>query len=226
MDTAPKLTGIRVTANPRSDLWQTPIATSEFSVLLIGWIANEMPVEAGVPMEAMQVLSACLTRLAVVTFLAETPASTQLAPNQWQNVRCGWAACLSEKKSLFSSRRVLPLIATQDSSVAQELFRSSAFDWNQQRQIALLSEPGRPPAVDYDLVERFLNRASIADAIRDLSLLGVLYPAVDGDFAALVSSDAGFTDDFQRELRLACQTSQLTFGAISEEEFRRTQWVG
>jgi len=120
----------------------------------------------------------------------------------------------------------LPLIATRDPGVAQELFRSSSFDWNQQAQIALLSELGHPPAIDYDLVEQCLRRTSIAAVMRDLRLLGILYPAVDGAFAALVSSDARFAEDFQRELVRACEAAQLSFSATSEEEFRRTQWMG
>lgn len=226
MNAPPKLIGIRITANPRSEMWQTPIATSELSVLLIGWITSEIPVEAGVPLEAMRVLTESLTRLAVVTFLADTPTSPLLAPNRWHDIRGGWVAFLTGARSLFSGRHVLPMIATKDSVVALELFRSSAFDWNQQRQMALLSEPGHPPAIDYNLVEQCLDRSSIAEAIRDLRLLGILYPAVDGDFAALVSSDARFAEDFQKELKLACHSSQLRFGAISEDEFRRTQWMG
>lgn len=226
MDTPPKVIGIRVTANPCSDVWQTPIATSEFSVLLIGWISSQVPIDAGVPSEAMQVLSESLTRLAVVTFLGEPSTPARLAPNEWHQVPGGWAACLTGTRSLFSGRYALPLIATRDPGVARELFRSSSFDWNQQRQMALLSEPGRPPAVRYDLVEQCLNRSSIAGAIRALHLLGILYPAVDGDFAALVSSGSGFGGDFQKELRLACQTAQLSFEAVSEEEFRTTPWMG
>lgn len=207
-------------------MWQAPRATPEFSVFLIGWITKDIPVEAGVPLQAMQVLSESLTRLAVVTFLAKTPTSARLAPNQWHDVGGGWVAVLTRTSSVFSRRHPLPLIATGDSGVAQELFRSSSFDWNQQAQMALLSEPGHPPAIDYDLVEKCLRRSSLTGVIRDLHLLGILYPAVDGDFAALVSSDAGFAEDFQRELRRACQAAQLPFTAISEEEFRRTQWMG
>jgi hypothetical protein len=221
----PKLIGIRLTANPRSDVWQVPTATPEFSVYLIGWITNGIPVEAGVPPEAMQVLSEALTRLAVVTFLSDPHTSARLAPNQWHDAASGWVAVLTETNSVGARRHTLPLIATADAGVAQELFRSSSFDWNQQAQMALLSEPGHPPAIDYGLVQQCLRRSSIVRVIRDLHLFGILYPAVDGDFAALVSSDSGFAEYFQRELRRACQATQLPFAAISEEEFRRTQWM-
>jgi hypothetical protein len=207
-------------------VWQVTIAASEFSVYLIGWITNGILVEAGVPLEAMQVLSESLTRLAIVTFLADPPTSARLVPNQWHDAGGGWVAVLTKTSSVVSRRHTLPLIATADPGVAQELFRSRSFDWNQQAQMALLSEPGHPPAIDYDLAEQCLRRSSIAGVIRDLHLLGILYPAVDGDFAALVSSDSGFAEYFQSELRRACQGAQLPFAAISEEEFRRTQWMG
>ena len=89
---SPKVIGIRLTANPRSEVWQVPLATSEFSVFPIGWIAHEVPVEAGAPFEAIQVLSESLTRLAVVTFLGETPGAAQLAPNRWHDAGAGWLA--------------------------------------------------------------------------------------------------------------------------------------
>jgi len=227
MDTpSPKVIGIRLTSNPRSDMWQVPIATPEFSVYLIGWITNGTLTDAGVPLEAIRVLSESLTRLAVVTFLADPPGSAPLAPNQWHDAGGGWVTVLTKTNSAFSRRHTLPLIATADKDVAQALFESPSFDWNQQAQMALLSEPGHPPAIDYDMVEQGLRRSSIAGVIRDLHLLGILYPAVDGDFAALVSSDSGFAESFQRELKRACQGAQLPFAAISEEEFRRTQWMG
>jgi hypothetical protein len=220
MDTLPpKLIGIRLTANPRSDIWQVPAASAEFSVLLIGWITSETPIEAGVPLQAMQLLSECLTRLAVVTFLSEAAATARLAPNQWHEAACGWLAILT-------GRQTLPLFATRDSHVAQELFNSGYFSWNQQSQIALLTEPGHTPAIDYDLVEQCLNRSSIGQVLRDRRLLGILYPAVDGDFAALISSDLAFAEDFQTQLRLACETARLPFSTTSEEEFRRTPWTG
>jgi len=224
-NSSPKVIGIRLTANPRSEMWQVPIATSEFSVFLIGWITREIAVEAGAPLQAIQVLSKSLTRLAVVSFLAETPGAAQLAPNQWHEASDGWVAVLTKTSSVFSSRRLLPLIATGDPGMAQELFRSGSFDWNQQAQMALLTKPGHPPAIDYDLVEQGLRRSSIGRVIRDLRLLGILYPAVDGDFAALVSSDPGFAEDFQGELRRVCQAAQLPFAVISEEEFARTHWM-
>ena len=220
MDMAqPKLIGIRLTANPRSDVWQVPVATAEFSVFLIGWITSEAPVEAGVPLQAMQLLSEALTRLAIVTFLSETAAAARLTPNQWHEAACGWLAILT-------GRQTLPVVATRDSHAAQELFHSGYFDWNQQSQLALLSEPGHPPAIDYDLVKQCLDRSSLAQVLRDRRLLGILYPAVDGDFAALISSDAALAEDFQAQLRLACETAGLSFSTTSEEEFRRTSWTG
>lgn len=225
-DSSAEVIGIRLTANPRSEIWQVPLATPEFSVFLIGWITHEVPVDAGAPVEVIQVLSESLTRLAVVTFLGETPGAAQLAPNRWYGTGAGWLAVLTKTSSAFSSRRPLPLIATQDPGTAQELFQSGSFDWNQQAQMALLSEPGHPPTVDYDLVEQGLHRSSVAKVIHDLRLLGILYPAVDGDFAALVSSNPGFAEGFQKELGRVCQAAQLPFAVISEEEFARTPWMG
>jgi len=223
---APKLVGIRLTANPQSDVWQTPLATPGFPVCLVGWITEGTSVEAGVPLGAMQVLSESLTRLAVVTFLADPPTSAPLAPNRWHQVGGEWVMVLTRTNSDVSRSGSSPLIATTNARVAQELFRSDSFDWTQQAQIVLLSEPGHPPAIVYDLVEQCLRRTSIAEVIRDLHLLGVLYPAVDGDFAAVLSNDTGFADDFQRELRRACHAAQVSFAAISEESFKRTQWTG
>ena len=71
-----------------------------------------------------------------------------------------------------------------------------------------------------------MHRSSIAKVIGELGLLGILYPAVDGDFAALVSSDPGFAEDFQSELGRVCQAAQLPLAVISGEEFARTHWMG
>ena len=159
----------------------------------------------------MQLLSEALTRLAIVTFLSETAAAARLAPNQWHEAACGWLAILT-------GRQTLPVVATRDSHAAQELFHSGYFDWNQQSQLALLSEPGHPPAIDYDLVKQCLDRSSLAQVLRDRRLLGILYPAVDGDFAALISSDAALAEDFQAQLRLACEPAQSNGGSLPRAE--------
>jgi hypothetical protein len=226
MPTSPQGIAIRITENPRSEIWQAPTVTSDLGVLLIGWITREVQVDAGVPSEVVEVLSKVLTRLTVVTFLGEYPTSSPRAPNQWLDVGGARVTVLTKKPSALSRPRPLPLVATRDANVAQELFRSAAFDWNQQAQLALLSEPGPPPAVTYDLVEQCVHRSAIAGAIRELRLRGILYPAVDGDFATLVSDDPAFAQDFERELSRACEAAGISFTITSEEEFRHTRWIG
>jgi hypothetical protein len=220
----PNVVGLRLTINPSSEIWQVPIASSEFTVLLIGWVTREAPVDAGVPREAAQILSESLTSLAVLTFLHSVPASTTSHANQWVEVSGAWTTVLMPPRATFGQQRPLPLVSTRDPRVAERLFSAEPFDWTQQGQVALLTD-GRqePPRISYDFVEQCFHRRSLSDVLhcREVGLLGLLYPAVDGDFAALISAGAEFIEQFSEELRRACDAAQISFAIISEDEFKR-----
>jgi len=223
------LIGLRLTTNPVSAMWQVPAATAEFTVVLIGWVMREAPLDAGVPKEAAQILSEWLTRLAVVTFLHSPPESKTASPNRWSEVDGGWITVLTRPGIGFGQHPPFPLLSTRDLKIAQLLFSAEPFDWSQQGQVALLTEGGQPPpTVNYDVVEKCFHRQSLADIFRlpELRLLGLIYPAVDGDFAALISANPEFIALALQDLSGACDAAKLSFTMTSEEEFRSTTWTG
>jgi hypothetical protein len=223
----PKVIGLRLAVNPLSAIWRTPAATSELQVLLIGWVTGQAPINAGVPEEAAQILSESLTQVAVVTFLHSPPAKAAPPPNQWSEVEGGWITVLTRPAAALGSPYRLPLLATKEAGVARQLFDAAGFDWTQQGQMALLSKNGHPPPVGYQVVEQCFRRHSIADILRraELGLLGILYPAADGDFASLVSTDPAFVENVAGVLRRTCDNARIPFAIAPEEEFKRTPWI-
>jgi hypothetical protein len=222
------VTGLRLTLNPMSTVWGVPIARVDFRVILIGWVTRAVPVDGGVPKEVAQLLSECLTRVAVVTFLHSRPSLPTRAPNQWYEVHGAWMTMLTASVGVWGKHKHWPLLSTQDAATTGLLFNDEMFDWTQQGQIAFLTENRQvPPTIGYDLVEECFDRKSLAETLRRArpNLLGLLYPAVDGDFAGLISADNEFIEQVLEEIHHACDSAGFSFTLTTEDEFKRMFWA-
>lgn len=219
---------IRATRNPSLPIWQVPPPNSDYEVLLVGWILREAPLDSGLPEEAGGLLTQTLTHLSAVTFLH--PASGDVDPpaNQWRTAEGGWATLLSAPGIASIRKRELPLFCTLDPEKARMLFHAEPFDWTQQGQLALLTDKKEaPPALDYHLIEQAFHRKSLSTILRSehSRLLGLVYPGVDGDFAALLSADEAFVSEFLQGLRHTCEAAGIFFRVTSEDEFQQTAWL-
>jgi hypothetical protein len=76
-------------------------------------------------------------------------------------------------------------------------------------------------------VEQCFHRQSLGAVLSSQVpwLLGVFYPGVDGDFAALVSPRSEFVESFLQELHWSCEAARVSFAITSEDEFKRTAWT-
>ena len=194
----------------------------------MGWVLRESPIDAGVPARGSpRLLSKTLTLLAAVTFLDSPIRKLGTARHEWVEIDGGWARTLSAP-AVVQAKRTLPLVCTKDPQIATSLFNAAGFDWAQQAQVALLTaEAEAPPAVNYDFVKRCFNRESLDEILTGASplLLGLLYPGVDGDFAALVSGYRHFVQAFRQELQRNCDIAEISFALTSESDFKRTAWI-
>lgn len=227
------LLGFRLTSDPQSARWGVPTAAPDLGVALIGWVIRDPAIDAGVPPLAATVLALTLARLALVSFLGE-PSGAAVAPaNRWCATTDGWAARWTGEALLGRGRGPLPMIATRDAAAARAVFLSDAFDWTQQAQIGVLSPPSLregapapPPAMDHADLCQAIERRGIADLLRRRQWLGLVYPGVDGDFAAVVSTVRAFLPTFQDELARSCGQAGLALQTVDEADFGRLPWVG
>lgn len=225
--------GLRLTCDPQSTRWGVPTAAGDQGVVLIGWVVREPAIDAGVPPQAAAVLARMLTRLALVSFLAEPSDATDNPPNRWCATPAGWAARWSGAASGGRGRLSLPMIATQAATAARALFLSDAFDWTQQAQIGVLTTPclldggpAVPPALDHADLCQAMERRDIAGLLRRRQWLGLVYPGVDGDFAAVVSTAPAFLCSVHDEIARSCVEAGLALQSVDEATFERLPWVG
>jgi hypothetical protein len=164
-------------------------------VALVGWLTDAPAVDAGVPPLVRALLARALTRHYRVTFPYGEASETTL------------------------------LRSTTDPQLAGELFDAPPFSWSAKAQFAVLSPlDAAPPRLSRALLERLLRREPIEpNAMAGAS--GMLVPAVDGDFAALIQFDGVLIDRLQSALAAECAGSGLSWDILPEAEFRAVNWM-
>jgi len=223
----PKLISLRITANPSSTIWQIPLAGSRLSVLLVGWILDELPTDAVVPSGVAQILTQSLLQLAAAAYL-HSPL-TAVKPDQWSRVGNSWTTVLTRPGfAAIGEPREIPLVSTTDPDAARSLFSAEEFDWSQQKQVVLLTDrEQQPPALTFAVVRDCFLRKNLEQrlAAGEPRLLGLLFPAVDGDFAAIVAGNAAFIERVAQQLREVSDAAGVPCSEVSEDQFQRTKWV-
>jgi len=208
-------------------MWQIPLAGRRLAVLLVGWILDELPTDAVVPSGVAQILTQSLLPLAAAAYL-HSPL-TAVKPDQWSRVGNSWTTVLTRPSFVaIGEPREIPLVSTTDSDAARSLFSAGEFDWSQQKQVVLLTDrEQQPPALTFAVVRDCFMRENLEQQLDagEPRLLGLLYPGVDGDFAAIIGSDAVFIERVVQQLREVCDAAGVPCAEVSEDEFQHTQWV-
>jgi hypothetical protein len=219
-----KVTGLRMTLDPRDPKWELPPVGSGVPLALIGWTTRVESVDAGVPPLAAEIIVRALTRRCRVTFphpdgrLAERKAD-------WQRTAAGWIRLLDPPRSVALRRRpAVPLLSTAQPESAARLFDAPDFPWVMKSQVAILSDlDAPPPAVSYQTVEALLDREPLdtRSLAAEARVRGILSPAVDGDFAALIVFNPDLSRQILDALADECASAGVSWEVVTELAFGR-----
>jgi hypothetical protein len=217
-----KLTGLLMTLDPHDPKWELPPVQSGVPLALIGWTTSVEPVDAGVPPLAAAIIVRALTRRCQVTF---PHPDAQLAEGKadWQWTAEGWMRVLEPPRSIVLHRRpAIPLLSTAQPESAVRLFDAPHFRWVMKSQVAILSDlEAPPPAVSHQTVEALLARELLDERslVAEAPVRGILSPAVDGDFAALIVFDPDLSRQILDALADECLRAGLSWGVVPELAF-------
>ena len=162
------------------------------------------------------------------TFLWQ-PHKGPSAAEQWKPFGKGQVKYL--KAGLLERVRGNPpftLLATCDPAGAENLFYNEKFSWELRAQRVFLSPVDVLPDLDYRHVNTVFNWFSNLDVTRHFqgtSVLGMLLPGVDGDFAELVVFDQDQWQSLQQGLSQECAAQGVDFQIVDESTFKQTKWL-
>lgn len=224
----PRVVEMRFTRAPRDTCWDLRVGGPGAQVALLGWVVDRSSIDAGVPGQAVKVITRAACRSHLLTFLCP---DNGLARNTsaWTKVRSGWA-CKFEPPLIkrIWRQRSFPLLATSDPVRAESFFHSEGFSWELRGQVVLLSPSNaRPPSLSYLEMERLFDKVTINPHEHLLSseIEGILLPGVDGDFAELIAFNEALWRDLPGELEKECNVAGIAWSCVSEEVFKSTAWV-
>ena len=213
--------GLRFVIDPKDPDWA--LHTFDHDKIhsgLLGWIMATPPVEGGVPNEVGALICRVLCRSFSLTF---TYTSAPPPPDI--------ATLISLRSPLaarwFANQPNITLAHTTSASFARHLF-DGGFSWTQQAQIVFLSSPGAPPpAVTAQQVYNLLERNKThPDALAEtLGISGLMFPAVDGDFAEVMLLDDAQFDALLDEFKKECAALNIEWRIVTEQQFRQTRWI-
>ena len=126
--------------------------------------------------------------------------------------------------NLFSYK--YPFISTNDEKIIKLSFNSDEYYWSTRSQIFILSEKNHvPKKITHKMIDKFFKKFEI-DFIDNLdeSLLGLLYPAVDGDFLECIFKDKIQFDLFIKILSEECTEKNIEYKKVDETEFMNINW--
>lgn len=213
--------GLRFVIDPKEPNWG--LHTFDHDKIhsgLLGWIMATPPIEGGVPNEVGALICRVLCRSFSLTFTytgAPPPTDIAAVISLRSPITARWLA----------NRPNITLAHTTSASFAQHLF-DGGFSWTQQAQIVFLSPLGAPaPPVTtrqiYDLLER--NKTPPDRLAKTLGINGLMFPAVDGDFAEVILWDEAQFHALQDEFKKECSALDIEWRIVTEQQFRQTQWI-
>jgi hypothetical protein len=116
------------------------------------------------------------------------------------------------------------LLSTTSAEPTARLFASFPFSWEMKTQVAILSDlNASPPGLSYEAVESLLNRATIdvRALVTEAQARGLLLPAVDGDFAALIVFDSTLLGAMVEALADECSRAGVGWQTVMESALLR-----
>jgi hypothetical protein len=216
-----------VTLDPWDRCWELYTGGAPGTRALLGWVTDAKTVDAGVPQSVAALLSRALCRCVMLTFLWQ-PHNGSSAAEPWKPSGKGNVKHL--KPGLLERARGNPpftLLATSDPAVAENLFYNEKFSWELRAQRVFFSPIEVLPDLDYRHVSTVFNWASNLDVVRHFrgtNVVGMLLPAVDGDFAELLVFDEVQWPSLQQALSQECAAQGIDFQIVDESTFKQTTW--
>lgn len=216
-----QVTGLRITLDARSPVWELPpVKNAGSPVALVGWTTDTDPLDAGVPPLARTLLARALTRLARVTF---PHPDIRLAADDWQETAEGSIKVLTPGHArALRKRSPITLLSTTSAESAVRLFTAFPYSWEMKTQVAILTDRlAPPPRLSYETVEALLNREPIDEPalVAEAQVRGLLTPAVDGDFAALIGLAPTLLRALVDVLAEECAGAGVGWETLTESEF-------
>lgn len=218
------LNAMRCTFGPTDACWQLQTIEGGRHTGLLEWVANRDDLDGEVPPEAIGIIVRALGRSFRVTFHYPLPESTSPV---WEFVDGEWRCIVRPPGLAKLFRKAIPLVSTTIPERAQKLFDAAPFNWALQGQIVLISSADLPPpALAYWQMDQ-IWRARRRDPER-LGLLpnivGMMFPAVDGDFVQFVAFDDPFWFQFLDGLQAECRSAGVEWRVVDEADFKRRPW--
>lgn len=227
-DTAdgPRLMKFVFTSGPAAVLADMSTCRSPLVCGALGWILSSPPIDAGVPVDVQKVLGNALCRSSKVTFL---DSGISARPGTSWTTITGGQACVLPRSGLTSAwlgRVAFPLRCSEDPRMTVRLFQDAAFPWELGGQAVLLSSrDAPPPPLTYDLVtSAFSPKRFIALFSSVPSLLALMLPGPDGDFARFIAPSTNAWVPVFRGIMEACAEAAAPLCTVDAATFDDIRW--
>jgi hypothetical protein len=217
-----KFRGLRFTVEPRNDFWRLRQPDSiDVYTGLVGWVTNGKQRDARVPPQVIELLTYVMCNCALLTFFYPSEASEGSAES-WQAIDQGYHCKLRGTRPSWLTRRPdYPLFSTADRESAEKLFYAEPFNWELQQQMVLLSAPdSAPPTLDYESIHKAYTSGNY-EHLMENGIDGILYPALDGDFAGLMVFRKKLWEGLLLKFAESCAAREYEWGLMSESDFQK-----
>ncbi|SAI59196.1 Uncharacterised protein [Bordetella ansorpii] len=215
-------------AEPRETKWQLSelLPSGAGDIVLFGWNIGAQ-IDDGIPAEVSALIAKALTSVARVTFQRDEVA--RLNSTEWSTEDGDLVRTLPDPNQSKFAQLVLKrapsginMVSTQRSETAAALFDVGQWPWWQQGQFVLLSAPdAAPPSISRDtLISIFHGEWNEhLTELREMGVVGVLRPGVDGDVFAVLFLTRQFRDALLQSLAQYAKQAGYAWSLLSEEEF-------
>ena len=219
--------GLVLVRNPVGLQWEFEPPPCANPTALIGWVMREPDVEGGIPNSVAVLLANVLTRCATVSVLGTPENSNDSESNHLFAGETNFQVVKPTGIIAPQIHKGYPLVTTRNPEIVQTLLCDGDFSWSIKAQRIFLSAPDRLPTLSYEQIDTAFERVSTLncdDLSNNANVLGLVVPAVDGDFAGIISFSPTFFADLISDLRAECDANHLTWTEVSEADFASTSW--
>jgi hypothetical protein len=215
---------LRLCRRPPRESWLKPEIPAGADGAIVGWIQDAQPVESGVPPEVTRAIAGALLKYCRLTFVDPgQPKSPDWQQRGDRSVRF----LRAEGMRRLNPSAGYPLTSTVSLNPALRLFETDESLWTLQSQVVLLNDrQGPAPSVSFARMDALMRTRKLEPAClqAECGCLGVMTPGPDGDFAQLISWQAGAMEGFTQALAAEAARAGLLFAEVSDLEFRQTRW--
>lgn len=210
---------ILVAREPRSSRWELP-ASATGHLVMVGWHLVERPIDGGMPPVVARLLMRGLTRSFWVSYFDASEPAFSTPAHVGRLVVSGLRARLGAVAQRLPG--TVFQVSTRDPATAEGAFDASLFSWPMLGQVLLLSALERSPrTLSWAEMWSLTKRAAVI-AAGDLAALDIeaaIFPGVDGDVAAIVSSSGDVEAKILADVRSESEAAGFSWCVLSEDEF-------